>query len=85
MDVLLGLGGAGIDNVQDDVCMFCLGEGCLEACNEVMRQLPNEADRVGEQYVAVFGQRSPPHPGVQRGKELVLDELGGIGQCVQES
>ena len=49
-------------------------EGRPERGNEVVGELPDETDGVGQQRLPSPGQLQPPRGGVQGGEELVLYE-----------
>ena len=83
-DLLLGLGIAGIDDVQQEPGLTGFLQGRLERGDEMVRQIADEADRVAQQHPAPI--RQPPLPGarVERGKELVLGQDAGAGQGVHQ-
>ncbi len=81
--VLLVVVGRGVDHVQDDVGDERLLERRCEAFDEVVRQPPDEADRVGHEVAAtVVLERARRR--VERVEELVLDRDIGAGQGVQQ-
>ena len=47
------------------------------ASHQLVRQLPDEADRVGEQHRFAAGQLQPARGGVERGEQPVLDQHVG--------
>ena len=73
LDLLLGLGARGVDDVEQQVGLAGLFERGLERGDQVVRQVADEADRVGEQHVPAAPELPAPGAGVERGEELVLD------------
>jgi len=55
-----------------------------ECLDQLMGQLSDEADRVGQEDRLATGKLEAPGRGVERGEEPVLDEHAGIGHSVQE-
>ena len=52
-------------------------EGGAEGLDQLVGQLADEADGVGEQHGLAAGQLEPPGGGVEGGEEPVLDEHAG--------
>ena len=66
------LGRAGIHDVDEEVRQRGLLQRGAEALHEIVRQLADEADRVGQQHLLAVGQFHAARAGVERGEELVL-------------
>ena len=56
----------------------------LERLDELVGQLADEADRVGEQHRLAAGQVEAAGGGVEGGEEAVLDEHAGVGEPVEQ-
>ncbi len=78
---LFGLGG--VDDVDDQVGQRRLLERRLERLDQLVGQLLDEADRVGQQVVAA-GELEVPRGRVERLEEAVGDADLGPGQGVQQ-
>ena len=78
---LFGLGG--VDDVHDQVGQRRLLERRLERLDQLVGQLLDEADRVGQQVVAA-GELEAPRGRVERLEEAVGDADLGPGQRVQQ-
>ena len=81
---LLGLGARGVDDVEQQVGLAGLFERGLERGDQRVRQVADEADRVGEQDLAAAPEPPLAGAGVERGEELVLDQDAGVGQGVHQ-
>ena len=77
------LRGGGVDHVQDQVGEDGLLERRLESLNQLVGQLFDETDRVGEQVVAA-GELEGPRRRVEGVEEAVADLDLGPGEGVQE-
>ena len=84
LDLLLGLGARGVDDVEQQVGLPGLLERGLERGDQRVRQVADEADRVREQHEPAAPEPPAPGPGVERGEELVLDEDARVGQGVHQ-
>ena len=83
-DLLLGLGAGGVDDVQQQVGLAGLLERRLERGDQGVRQVADEADRVGEQGLPAPLEPPLAGAGVERGEELVLDQHARVGQGVHQ-
>ena len=83
-DLALGLGAGGIDDVQEQVGLAGLLERGLERRDQGVRQVADEADRVGEQGLAAAAEPPAAGAGVERREQLVLDQDAGLGQRVHQ-
>ena len=72
-DVLVAPRIARIHHVQQQRGFARLGKGGLERGHQLVRQLANETDRVGNDDRRAAGQRDATHRGIQRCEELVRD------------
>jgi hypothetical protein len=63
-----------VDGVQQHVRRHRLLQRCTERCDEVVGQLADEADGVGDQRLHAGLQLDDARGGIQRGEEPVLDE-----------
>jgi hypothetical protein len=79
----LGVGLRAIHHVENEVGEDRLLEGGLEGLNELMRQLANEPDRVGEQIPATLVLEGP-RCRVQRVEEPLPHAHASAGESVQE-
>ena len=70
--------------MEQQVGLAGLFEGGLERGDQAVRQVPDEADRVGQQRRAAAPEPPLAGPGVERGEQLVLDQHPGVGQGVHE-
>src|SRR5579864_150699 len=95
--LVVPLGVAAVDDVQDEVGGGDLAEGAAEGRDEVMRELADEADGVGEDRAragrgfragrtvgAVRAEVAAAELGVEGGEEAVLGEGVGGGEAVEE-
>ena len=82
---VLGLGRIGrVDDVEQEVGVGGFFERGPERGEQVLRQIADESDGVGDDDLALFGKSKPPRACVERGKELVLGEHVGIGERVEQ-
>jgi hypothetical protein len=62
----------GVDDVEDEVALEHFLERAAERLEQLLRQLADEPDRVGEQHLALLGKAHAPARRIERGEELVL-------------
>ena len=67
----------GVDDVQEQVGVVQLLERGAEGGDQILRQVADEADGVGDDDLALLGEAQAAAGGVERGEELVLDEHVG--------
>ena len=84
VELLLGVRMADVQHVQEQVGMHRFFQRRLEAGDEIVRQVANKSDRVGQQHL-----RAPLEPpgarlGVERGEQLVVGIRAGGGQRVEQ-
>ena len=84
VDLALRVGGAGVDDVDEQVGLGDHLERALERLDQPVGQLADEADRVGQEHGLAAGQREAAGGGVERGEEPVLDEHAGVGEPVEQ-
>ena len=83
-DLALGVGVRAVDDVDDQVGVGHLLQRRAERLDELVGQVADEPDGVGERVdPPVLGRRTPGG-GVQRGEQRVLDEHAGVGQPVEQ-
>jgi len=70
----MALGAGAVDHVQQQVGLRHLFERGLERLDQMMRQVADEADGVGDDDIGVARQRQPSHGRVERREQLV----GGV-------
>ena len=70
--------------MQKEIGVFELFKRCLERLDELMRQLSNEADRVGDHDIQRVGHAEKPRRRVQRVKQAVVRGNVRAGQRIQE-
>ena len=85
VDLAVGVGGAGVDDVHQQVGLGDHLEGGLERLHQLVGQLADEADRVGHEHGLAAGQVEPAGGGVERGEEAVLHQHAGVGEAVEEA
>ena len=73
-----------VDDVDEQVGVGGHLERGLERLDQLVGQLADEADGVGEQHRLAAGQLEPAGGGVERGEEPVLDQHAGVGEAVQQ-
>ena len=79
------VGMGSIDNVHDDIRIADLFQGRPESLHELMWQIAHEAHSVGQRVRASVRRFGPPHRGIQRREQRVLDEDARAGQCIQQA
>ena len=84
VDLRLGIGGRRVDDVDEQVGLGHDLERGLERLDELVGQLADEADGVGEQHRLAAGQVEAAGRGVERGEQAVLDEHAGVGEPVEQ-
>ena len=84
VDLLLGVGRAGIDHVHEQVGVDDLLERGPERLDQLVRQALHEPDGVGDEHDLAAGQPQPAGGGVERGEQAVLDEHVGVGEAVEQ-
>ena len=72
-DVLVAARVARIHDVQQQRRLARLGERRLEGGDQLVRQLADEADRVGDHHRRAAGQPDAPHGRIERREQLVGD------------
>ena len=81
----LGVGVRPVDDVQDQVGVGDLLQRRAERLDQLVRQVPDEPDGVGERVVAAVGGLGPADRRVEGGEQRVLDEHAGAGEPVQQA
>ena len=71
--------------MHDDVGVAHLFERRAERLDELVRQVPHEADGVGQRVDAPIGGLAAAHRGVEGREQRVLDEHSRAGQAVQQT
>ena len=83
-DLALGVGVRAVDDVHDQVGVGDLLQRRAERLDELVGQVADEPDGVGERVdPPVLGRRTT-RGGVERGEQRVLDEHAGVGQPVEQ-
>ena len=59
-------------------------ERCLEAGDQMVRQIADETDRVAQQHRPPAGQLPAPRARVERGEQLVFGQHVGAGERVEQ-
>ena len=70
--------------MQKKIGVFELFKRCLERLDQLMRQLSNEADRVGDHDIQRVGHREKARRRIQRVKQAVIRGNARASQRVQE-
>ena len=73
-----------VDDVQQKVGVFEFLERCLEGLDQLVRQLADKADRVGDHDIQRVGHREKARRRVQRVKQAVIRGNARAGQRVQK-
>src|SRR4051812_21388382 len=81
----LGVGVRAIHDVQDQVGVGDLLQRAAERLHQLVRQVPDEADRVAHGVDAAVGGGRTPRGGVQGGEERVLHQHPGVGEPVEQA
>lgn len=81
---LLGVGGTGVDDVDEEVGKDGLLQGGAEGLDEVVGEIADEADGVGEEKGLAIGELEAAGGGVEGGEEFVFGEDVGFGETVEE-
>ena len=84
VDLLVGLDGRRVDDVDEQVGFGRHFERRLERLDELVRQLADEPDGVGQQHRLASRAAQAPGSGVERREQPVLDEHAGVGEVVQQ-
>ena len=84
LDLAFGFGARGVHDVQQQVGLPGFLEGCLERRHQGVRQVADEADRVGEQGLAAPLEPPLAGAGVERREEPVLDQHPRAGQGIHQ-
>ena len=61
-----------VDDVQQKIGVFELFERCLEGLDQLVRQLADKADRVGDHDIQRVGHREKARRRIQRVKQAVI-------------
>ena len=80
----LRVGGGGVDDVDEQVGLGDDVQGGLERLDQLVGQLPDEADGVADQHGLPAGQRQAAGGRIERGEEAVLDPHVGRREAVEQ-
>ncbi len=83
-DLALGVGVGAVDDVQDQVGVGDLLQRRAERLDQLVRQVPDEADGVAHRVDAAVAGLGAPGGRVQGREQRVLDEYAGIGEPVEQ-
>jgi len=81
---LLLVGVGRVDHLQQQVGLAALFEGGAKGFDQLVRQLTDETDGVGQDRRSQMGQLDAAQCGVERGEELVGGEGVGTGEGVEQ-
>src|SRR5207248_11287841 len=84
LDLLLGVGRAGVDHVDQHADLGDLFERRPERLDQLVRQAPHEPDGVAEQRDLTARELQATGRGIERREQAVLDEGVGVRQPVQQ-
>ena len=84
IDLLVGIQRRGVDDVDEQVGFGRHLERRLERLDELVGQLADEPDGVGEQHRLATGEVEAPGRGVERCEQPVLHQHTGIGEVVEQ-
>src|SRR4051794_1243209 len=82
-DLALGVGVAAVDDVEDQVGVGDLLQGRPERLDQLVGQVPDEADGVAHRVHAAVTGRRTTGGGVEGGERRVLDQRAGAGEAVE--
>ncbi len=85
VDLLLEIGVAEVNDVDEEVRLVDFLEGGLERLDDGVRELADEADCVGEEDFLVIWEEELAGGGVERGEKLIGGEDAGAGEEIEES
>ena len=77
-------GSAASTTWQQQVALDRLDQRAAERCDQMMGELADEADGVGDQRDAALGAHHPPRRRVERGEQPILDEHLGTSERVEQ-
>ncbi len=83
-DLALGIGRRAVDDVNQVVAASGDLERALERLDQSVRQVADEADRVGDQHRLAAGQRQSAGRRIERGEQSILDQHAGMGEMVEQ-
>ena len=75
---------AGVDDVEQEVGVLQLFQRGAERRHQILREIADEPDRVGDDHLAVAGKAQPPRGRIQSGEELVFGEDRRIGERIEQ-
>ncbi len=78
------LGMRGVDHVHDQIGFGRLFERGAEGRHQRVRQPVDEADRVGDQHLALVGQAHAAHQRIERDEEGVRRQRVGVREAVEK-
>lgn len=81
---LLSVGGAGVDDVDEEIGEDGFFKGGAEGLDEIVWEIADEADGVGEQHVLAVGELEAAGGGVEGGEEFVFGKDFGGGEAVEQ-
>ena len=84
VDVAVGIGGGRIHDMDQQVGVDHHVERRTEGLDQLVGQLADEADGVGQEDGLAAGELQAPRGGVERGEEAILDQDPGVGHAVQK-
>ena len=73
-----------VDDVQQQICLPGLLQCRLEGRHQVMRQMPDEADRIRQNGRPHFGQVDASEGRIQGRKQLIGSVDPGTGNVVEQ-
>jgi len=73
-----------VDDVKEDVRFLKLAQGRLEGGQQVLGQVSDEADRVGDDRLGIPRKAQAGTFGIEGGKEKVLRQNAAFRQRIQE-
>ena len=83
-DLAVAVGRAGIDHVQQHIGLGRFFQRGLEGLHQPVRQVADEAHRVGQDDVGPRPQMQPPGERIERGKELVGRQRPRTGEAIEQ-
>ena len=83
-DPLLGLWIGHVDKMDEKIGFLDLFQGRPEGIDQIVRQLPDEPDRIGKESPLLSAHLQEPDGRVERREELILDQHLRLGQPVEQ-
>ncbi len=84
LDAPVALGIGAIHDMQEQIRVARLGQRRLERCDEIVRQVADESDRIGEHERPAIQAVDAAQGRIKRGEQLVRRVHAGTGQRIEQ-